>query len=214
MKTRVVKFLFMSIMFTSIFSSFLFGATERKSSGSKQQDSKRTSMEPKNVYVDLTRILTFDPNLLSSSSLEWRKHYTKLQSMLEPIEGELKTLEEKFAKVKSEFESLQKSSVASNEALQSKYQEAAKAQVELEQRMREREQFAQDELKKIQFQLSPKIEKAIKEVRKAGGYQLVLRKEFVLDAEEGLDVTNDVLSIMNKEYQEEESKTKAKDQQK
>ena len=80
--------------------------------------------------------------------------------------------------------------------------------------MREREQFAQDELKKIQFQLSPKIEKAIKEVRKAGGYQLVLRKEFVLDAEEGLDVTNDVLSIMNKEYQEEESKTKAKDQQK
>ena len=185
-----------------------YGISNDKKSN-KTKSVKEKSMEFKVAYVNINKIITFDPNLLPNSSQEWKKHYSLFQSKLEPVESELKDLQSKFEKGGQEFESLQKSGIASNEALQKKYEEVAKLEMNLRKRIQERDMFAQEEFKKIQAHMSPKIEKAIREIRLAKNYSMVIRSEFVMDADRSLDITEDVLNLMNKSYQEEEAKKAA-----
>lgn len=199
-------------LFLIIFLSFsinIFGAN-KKSNITKPKDIKASYMNKSTekseftiAYVNLNKIITFDPSLLSSSSQEWQKHYILLQEALSPLEVELKALEEKFEKGRTEFESLQKSGLASNEALQQKYEDIARIELELRKKFQEREHFAQEEVKKIQLKMTPNIEKAIHEIRQDKGYTMVVRSEFVVEADPSLDITSDVLSIMNKSYLEE-----------
>lgn len=211
MNSKVIRFLL--IIFLGI-SSNIFSANKKSVSKTSKMDKTMNNSSLKIAYVNLNKILTFDSALLPTSSKEWQKNYISLQESLSPIEVELKALEEKFEKGRNEFESLQKSGLASNEALQQKYEELAKLELELRKRLQEREQFAQEEIKKIQLKISPKIEKAIREIKIADNYNLVLRSEFVIDADQDMDITSQVLDIMNKQYTQENKEQESKEQNK
>ncbi len=208
MNSKVIRFLFIMLSAFSINASGIDKKSNQPTKPIKTMDKNMMDQNTeksalKIAYVNLNRVMTFDPGLLPSSSQEWQKNYALLQETLSPIEVELKALEDKFEKGRVEFESLQKSGLVSNEALQQKYEEVAKTELELRRRFQEREQFAQEEVKKIHLKMAPNIEKVIQEIREKHGYTMVLRSEFVIDADKNLDITSEVLSLMDKQYMQE-----------
>lgn len=193
-------YVFIFIILSSLFPFSVLGQTVPTKSTVKK------ALPTKIAFVNINKIITLDPNILEKASYEWKELYNKLQVTIEPADKELKELEEKFEKVKKEFEDLQKSGVASNEALQRKYEEAARIELNLRKRLQERDQFVQNELNKAQLIVARKIEAAIKKLKAAQGWNMIIRGEYVIDADEYYDLTQEVLEIVNKEYLAEKAK--------
>lgn len=172
----------------------------------------RAVAAPKIAFVNVQKIVSFDPQTLGQASAEWRDLYGKIQEILEPAQKEIIDLRDKYEKGKKDFQGLQASGAASQEALKRKYEEVARIEYELSTRMQESEAFAQNEVKKAQAQLGPKLDKVINDIRLAQGWDLVLRGEVVLAGADQFDITDDVLAALNKGYAEEKAK-KAKDKE-
>ncbi len=173
----------------------------------------RVATAPKIAFVNIQKIISLDPQALGQVSAEWRDLYGKIQEILEPAQKEIADLRDKYEKGKKDFQGLQSSGAVSQEALKRKYEEVARVEYELSMRMQEIESYAQNEVKKAQGQVGPKLDKVINDIRIAQGWDLVLRGEAVLAGADQFDITDDVLTALNKGYIEEKAK-KAKEKEK
>lgn len=207
MKFKMTNFLVIIFLVFSVSNELLSADKKSKLPKSKERacsmNKNIDNSSLKIAYVNINKIITFEPSLLPHSSAEWQKRYALLQDSLNPIELEIKAIEEEFEKGRKEFESLQKSGLASNEALQKKYEEMAKLEFNLRKRIQERDQYAQDEVKSIHSKILPSLEKAIHEIKVSRGYNFILRSEFVIEADAEFDITAEVLNLMNKQHSEE-----------
>ena len=148
--------------------------------------------------------MTQDQQLLkdeASVSAEWRDLYTKFQDTLRPINEELTKLQQDFQTKEKELLALQKSGVASPQAVQERAsKELGPLYERIQSQSQEAQQFANNELMKIQQIIFPKIQKAIDEVCKAQGWDLALNREAVsstLSAGSRFNITEDVVTLLN-----------------
>ncbi|MBA3953865.1 OmpH family outer membrane protein [Candidatus Dependentiae bacterium] len=160
------------------------------------------------AYVDLQKIITINQENLVHSADEWKELYSKIKSRIEPLNKEIMGLEEKYDKLKKDFETLHKGGLAKEEVLKTKYEELMRTENDLRRQYQEREQFSQDELAKAQGQIGPKIDKAINAVRARFGYDMIFHREALVSADSKLDRTKEVRDELNKQYNEEHKTAK------
>lgn len=165
------------------------------------------AMGTKVGYVEMSRIICLDASMIDKGYEEWRDLFKDLESKVEPIDREIAQIEDEYKKGVADFEQLQKSGVASRERLENKAKEIDALAYKGTMRARERDMFYRQELGKRRASILPKVKKVIGEVRKAKGLNMVL-DEVVIDADEDLDLTLEVLKKLNKTYSEEQKKKK------
>ncbi len=184
-------------------------------SAPKPKDPKMTKIgvSAKIAVVDIRRMLAQDPQLLkdeASVSAEWRDLYSKLQDTLRPINEEITKLQQDYQTKIKELEALQKSGVASRETLQKRYtEELAPLEYRLQSQSQEIQQFANNELMKIQSIVGPKIQAATDEVCKAQGWDLALSRDIVtstVSSGSRFNITDDVVAVLNAAYKKDSAK--------
>ncbi len=201
------------LSYTMLISSVsLLGLSFSAASAKDSKPMALTAAAPKIAVIDVRRIMSQDTQLLkeeSAVSHEWRDQFEKLQETLKPINEEIQKLQKEYQEKMKELESLQKSGVSSNEALQKKYQEeVAPLEYRLQTQSQQTQQFATNELMRIQQILAPKVEKAIETVTKAQGWDLVISRDAVvspISTDSRFNVTSHVLYELNEAYAKEKA---------
>lgn len=173
----------------------------------KAMESK-TAATPKMAVVDVRRIISQDPEVLKSgASDEWKEIFAKLQDTLRPAQKEIADLEARYKTKAGELESLQKSGISSKDALRKKYEEElAPLEFQLQNQYQQYQRFSYDELNKAQQLMGPKIEKVINSIRTAQGWDLVINREAIISFGPRFDITDEVLSLLNKQFALEKAK--------
>ena len=161
----------------------------------------KKAVAPKVAYVELRRLITTDHAHIKQTVDEWQTLYNAIQKKLEPIDKELTELKEKFEKARNEFEALRSGGLAKKEVLQSKYEEAARLEYELQRKAQESENFISDELSRAQSQVVPSIKDAIKTIATAEGWDAVTPSDTMLYLDNQFDITDKVKTEVNKRYQ-------------
>lgn len=158
---------------------------------------------PKIATINLTLIKPRDGQ--DAGTLQWRDFINELKEALKPGDTELQKLDENYAKGRKEIESLQQTRMATPETLQRKAEDLYRLEAELSAKMQKRQSFITEELRKAEDVLDPKIDVILNNLRKAQGWDLVLRNEVIvsIDKNSKFDLTQQVLDILNAEYQKE-----------
>lgn len=170
---------------------------------------KEKAMTPKIAFVNLQRILPTDERLFNQCSTEWQDYMTALRDTLRPLDEELQKLDEAYAKGRGEFESLQKSGMASQEAMGRKVEEMARLENQLRMKMAKREEMINAEINKAQGIIAPKLEGILNDLRTKEGWDMIIRSEALLSADNKFDRTDAVRDAINKQYTEELKAKKA-----
>lgn len=204
------KLLFLSIIsliFTNGYSSQSNGSSSNTRASVGSSNKKAGSMETKRhaavskiAYLNIQKIMSVDARALPGVSKEWQDLYSNIEKVIDPANKEIETLKGNFESGKTEFEALQNSKLTSRDALQKKYEEVGKLELELRSRLEEREMFLQEELAKAQSIITPKVQKIVTRIKDEQGWDFVIRGELVLIENERFDITSDVLKILDKEY--------------
>lgn len=209
------KLLFLSIIsltFINGYSSQANGSSSNGKANVSSNNKKAGSMETKRhasvskiAYLNIQKIMSVDSKTLPEVSKEWQDLYSNIEKVIDPANKEIESLKEKFESGKTEFETLQNSKLTSRDALQKKYEEVGKLELELRSRLEEREMFLQEELAKAQSIITPKVQKIVTRIKDEQGWDFVIRGELVLIENDRFDITKDVLKILDKEYAEQKA---------
>ncbi len=142
------------------------------------------------------KIVVVDPERALGATEEVKARIGKFQSDMQGQENKLRKLRDDIMKIE---ERLQKEGVAmSRDQSQSLTDERDAKMIEfrsLQQLVQQRLQQSQEEL---QTAMSPKLEKAVADLSKQKGYDLVLVKQAVLFSSQSVDITDDVTKQINK----------------
>lgn len=142
------------------------------------------------------KIVVVDPERALGETEEVKARIGKFQSDMQGQENKLRKLRDDIMKIE---ERLQKEGVAmSRDQSQSLTDERDAKMIEfrsLQQLVQQRLQQSQEEL---QAAMSPKLEKAVADLSKDRGYDLVLVKQAVLFSSQAVDITADVTKQINK----------------
>ena len=142
------------------------------------------------------KIVVVDPERALGATEEVKARIGKFQSDMQGQENKLRKLRDDIMKIE---ERLQKEGVAmSRDQGQALTDERDAKMIEfrsLQQLVQQRLQQSQEEL---QTAMSPKLEKAVADLSKQKGYDLVLVKQAVLFSSQSVDITDDVTKQINK----------------
>ena len=142
------------------------------------------------------KIVVVDPERALGATEEVKARIGKFQSDMQGQENKLRKLRDDIMKIE---ERLQKEGVAmSRDQGQALTDERDAKMIEfrsLQQLVQQRLQQSQEEL---QAAMSPKLEKAVADLSKQKGYDLVLVKQAVLFSSQSVDITDDVTKQINK----------------
>ena len=142
------------------------------------------------------KIVVVDPERALGETEEVKARIGKFQNDMQGQENKLRKLRDDIMKIE---ERLQKEGVAmSRDQSQSLTDERDAKMIEfrsLQQILQQRLQQSQEEL---QAAMSPKLEKAVTDLSKEKGYDLVLVKQAVLFSSQSVDITEDVTKQINK----------------
>lgn len=209
---------FRIISYVVLLSGISLAGLSIAASAPKPKDPKmtKTGVSAKIAIVDIRRMLAQDPQLLkdeASVSAEWRDLYTKLQDTLRPINEEITKLQNDYQTKMKELEALQKSGVASRETLQKRYsEELAPIEYKLQAQSQEIQQFANNELMRIQSIIGPKIQAATDEICKAQGWDFAVSRDIItttVSAGSRFNITEDVVAVLNTAYRKDQATKKA-----
>lgn len=131
----------------------------------------------------------------------------KIEKRGKEIEATLKTLQERGQKLAQEIQTMAKT--LKPEVIAQKQEELIKIQKEIQ----STQQAAREELERMQqrelMRLSDQITKAVAELARAQGLDLVVMRETgqIIYANPALDISGDIVTLLNTEF----AKTKAKD---
>jgi outer membrane protein len=141
------------------------------------------------------KIVVVDPERALGETEEVKKRIAKFQSDMQGQENKLRKLRDDIMKIE---ERLQKEGVAmSRDQGQALTDERDAKMIEfrsLQQILQQRLQQSQEELQAV---MSPKLEKAVTDLSKQKGYDLVLVKQAVLFSSQSVDITADVTKQIN-----------------
>ncbi|MDF1630126.1 MAG: OmpH family outer membrane protein [Alcanivoracaceae bacterium] len=141
------------------------------------------------------KIVVVDPERALGDTSEVKARVEKFQSDMQGQENKLRKLRDDIMKIE---ERLQKEGVAmSRDQSQSLTDDRDAKMIEfrsLQQVLQQRLQQSQEEL---QAAMSPKLEKAVTDLAKEKGYDLVLVKQAVLFSSATVDITADVTKQIN-----------------
>ena len=142
------------------------------------------------------KIVVVDPERALGATEEVKARIGKFQTDMQGQENKLRKLRDDIMTIE---ERLQKEGVAmSRDQSQSLTDERDAKMIEfrsLQQLVQQRLQQSQEEL---QTAMSPKLEKAVADLSKQKGYDLVLVKQAVLFSSQSVDITEDVTKQINK----------------
>lgn len=142
------------------------------------------------------KIVVVDPERALGETEEVKARIGKFQNDMQGQENKLRKLRDDIMKIE---ERLQKEGVAmSRDQSQSLTDERDAKMIEfrsLQQILQQRLQQSQEEL---QAAMSPKLEKAVTDLSKEKGYDLVLVKQAVLFSSAAVDITADVTKQINR----------------
>lgn len=142
------------------------------------------------------KIVVVDPERALGETEEVKARIGKFQSDMQGQENKLRKLRDDIMKIE---ERLQKEGVAmSRDQGQALTDERDAKMIEfrsLQQLVQQRLQQSQEELQAV---MSPKLEKAVADLSKEKGYDLVLVKQAVLFSSQSVDITADVTKQINK----------------
>ena len=129
----------------------------------------------------------------SDTAKLWIKKFESEQSNakadLQALEAELKSLQEKFKKDQAILSEEEKRKT--NKIMQDKYEELQFRGKQLQKEYK----AGQQELLKSMF---PKVQKAITDLMKTDGYDMILHREAVLTVSPSLDITDKLVEQLNK----------------
>ena len=184
------------------------------SKGSKKMNN--TALAPKIAIVDVSRILSQDPQMLKGEgtiSHEWRDTFNKHMDAMKKIEEEFNKVQTEYQTKMKEMEALQKGGLSTPEQLQKKYQEEiSPLAYQLQSQPQQIQQFHMGEVRKIQASIGQKIQQAADEVCKAQGWDFALSRDVVasgISSGSRFDITTDVLTILNDTYSKPKATEKA-----
>lgn len=181
----------------------------------KAVNESKKALVAKIGIVDIRRIITQNPAALDEASHEWKDLFNKIQDLLKGPQKELADLEASYKRRIEEFEKLRTSGVTSKEALMRKYQEeVAPLEYQLQAMDQQLQQTTYRELTKAQNAVGPKIDTAIDEVVKNQGWDFVIIRDSVLSKNycKDFEITDDVLTLLNRSYAVEKAKVTVKAQ--
>ncbi|MCK5874657.1 MAG: OmpH family outer membrane protein [Alcanivoracaceae bacterium] len=142
------------------------------------------------------KIVVVDPERALGGTEEVKARISKFQSDMQGQENKLRKLRDDIMKIE---ERLKNEGVAmSRDQGQALTDERDAKMIEfrsLQQLVQQRLQQSQEEL---QAAMSPKLEKAVADLSKEKGYELVLVKQAVLFSSQSVDITDDVTKQINK----------------
>jgi outer membrane protein len=142
------------------------------------------------------KIVVVDPERALGETEEVKARIGKFQSDMQGQENKLRKLRDDIMKIE---ERLQKEGVTmSRDQGQALTDERDAKMIEfrsLQQLVQQRLQQSQEELQAV---MSPKLEKAVADLSKEKGYDLVLVKQAVLFSSQSVDITADVTKQINK----------------
>ena len=210
MKTRIISY---TLLLSSVCLVGLSLSAAPTSKGSRKMDKSATSA--KIAIVDLSRIMTQDPQLLKEDgavSHEWRDLVNTHLEAMKKIEEEYTKLQTNYQTKLKELEALQKSGVSTPEMLQKRFnEEAAPLGNQLQQQGQQIQQFQMAESRKIEATVIAKVQKATDEVVKAQGWDFAVNRNALLSTVSSgsrYNITDDVLSALNAVYSKEKAQAK------
>lgn len=166
-----------------------------------------TKTTPKIGYIKLEQIIS--PDKPAASAHEWRDRIEKLQKELEKRGKSLMAEDEKFKKTVTDFEAKEKSKLLSEEARAKQRDDIIKARNELGTKIQAHREYASQESQKIQMEVLGKVEKIVKDLASKKSLDLVLVGG-ALYVSQNIDLTTEVLTALNKEYDATQKKAPAK----
>jgi Skp family chaperone for outer membrane proteins len=168
------------------------------------------AMSSKMAFFDIRQILPMENNAdLSKASHEWRDFVEQLKTKIAPYEREIQDLEDTLRRGKTEFENLQKSQVASREALENKGEILMGIQRQWQLKMNEREQLVNQDVSKAQSALLPKLNTILDKIAADEGWDFIAHKEAFAYANNRYDLTDKILAVLNRNYDNEQKAKKA-----
>lgn len=173
----------------------------------------KEAVNTKIAFINLNALLPMSDFNVSTASHEWRDLMLQLQDTLIPGTNELKQIEESYMKKCAEYESMQKTGVSSPDASRRKAEEIMRLEPQIQEKRQKYQKLITDEMKKIQEIVVPKIDSIIADIRIKQGWDMIARSEALMAADPRLDLTEQVVEILNKEYAQVKAK-KEKEQTK
>lgn len=148
--------------------------------------------------ADSVRIAVVNQQRALASSNEGRAAEKALKSLIQKKRTQLEPLEQELKRLQEEFES--QKYVLSRSALEERKLDLLKRQRDLERSMREAEDDLEIENRRLMQPLVKRIEQALSEIGKEKDFTVILetKSAAVLYAEESIDITDLVIRKLNK----------------
>lgn len=146
-----------------------------------------------------------DPMRVLEGSLEYREGIEHIEKELEARKNELQNLEQQITKKRSEFET---AAPTLNEAgRKERIDTITELQIKYQSRMQTAQQYAQGAEEDLRSKVLRKTQKVVADIAKERGLKIVFAGG-ILYADELLDITQEVVTRLNKEYEQEKKKKK------
>lgn len=150
-------------------------------------------------FVEIARIMT--PNVAEAEALEWREAAQALQADLEGKYAKISAEQESYQKARAELENPAKNKWSSEESRDSKAQALVVKEAEITSEIKNLQKYHSRAVQKLQMDMHENIKKAAKEIRVQRNIGCVLPADITLDVDPKVDITKDVIDLLNKEYE-------------
>jgi outer membrane protein len=142
------------------------------------------------------KIVVVDPERALGETQEVKARVTKFQSDMQGQENKLRSLRDEIVKLE---ERLQRDGVTlSRDQGQRMVDERDAKMIEFQSLQRVLQQRLQQSQQELQEAMAPKLERAVSDLAKKNGYDLVLVKQAVLFASDAVDITPQVTQQINR----------------
>lgn len=178
----------------------------------KEVKSKMTKV----AYVDYQQLMALDKKNLTKAVDEWQDEISEVEQELKPLDQSLQNLDKKYADGITEIQSMRKSELTSQAAMQRKAQEVGQLEYQLRQKMQEREAVLNKKLSEARAKVKPKIDKVIDEVRQEQNWDIIFKvAQDAVSAKSEFNLTDTVRNKVNGNYSSElKAKAEAKAKEK
>lgn len=181
------------------------------SSSTKNSNAASSAKEGKKVNTVAAKFATVNLQLIcprdgqDTGALYWRDAINAIKESLKPGDAELQKKDEAYEKGRKEIESLAKSGMVTQEAMQKKAQDLYRQEQELNMSLQKRQQFIAEEMANAEKAFYPKLERVLNTIRKEQGLDMIFSSAVVIsaDANHKFDLTEQVRKMLDVEYETE-----------
>lgn len=147
-----------------------------------------------------------DPMRVLNDSLEYRQGISNIEKELENRKKEIQNLERDITKKRTEFEA---AAATLNEAgRKQRIEDVTELQLKYQSKMQTAQQYAQTAEEELRSKVLRKVQEVVTDIAKEMGLKLVFAGG-VIYADKSIDITDKVVTRLNKKYEDEQKKNTA-----